>query len=207
VRTDLCDQARYSLALAAPEPRLMRGRLRQTSLLQFSLSTRLTMFPIVRRFYSSTSATSIASQFLSKSQSLPPHTQTQILDANQLQRFSATLSRPELSQSLPESGTPLPACYHLAYFTPSQVEEELGRDGTDTTFNPPSPFTRRMWAGGELEWIGVEANRLKVGQEVRETTKLVSAVGKKTRAGEEMVIVGVEKTYENEHGVALIDKR
>ncbi|KAE9380629.1 hypothetical protein N431DRAFT_432917 [Stipitochalara longipes BDJ] len=161
----------------------------------------------IRRFYSSTSATSIASQFLSKSQSLPPHTQTQLLDANQLQRFSATLSRPELSQSLPETGTPLPACYHLAYFTPSQVEEELGRDGTDTTFNPPSPFTRRMWAGGELEWIGGEANRLKIGQTVTETTKLVSAVGKKTRSGEEMVVVGVEKVYENEQGVALVDKR
>jgi len=42
---------------------------------------------------------------------------------------------------------------------------------------------------------------------VTETTKLVSAVGKMTRAGEEMVVVGVEKSYENEQGVALIDKR
>jgi hydroxyacyl-ACP dehydratase HTD2-like protein with hotdog domain len=64
-----------------------------------------------------------------------------------------------------------------------------------------------MWAGGELEWISGETNRLKVGQLVTETTKLVSVLGKKTRAGEEMVVVGVEKTYENENGVALIDKR
>lgn len=83
----------------------------------------------------------------------------------------------------------------------------MGRDGTDTTFNPPRPFTRRMWAGGELEWVGGEKNRLKVGQEVTERTKLVSAEGKKTRAGEEMVVVGVEKQFENEHGVALIDRR
>jgi len=165
------------------------------------------MLPTIRHFSSSTSATSIASQFLSKSQSQPPHVQTQLLDANQLQRFSATLSRPELSKSLPKNGTPFPACYHLAYFTPSQLEDELGRDGTDTTFNPSSPFTRRMWAGGELEWIGGEGNRLKVGQEVTETTKLVSAVGKRMRAGEEVVVVGVEKLYENRHGVALIDKR
>ena len=88
-----------------------------------------------------------------------------------------------------------------------QIEEELGRDGTDTTFNPPSPFTRRMWAGGELELIAGDREGLSIGQEVRETTKLVSSVGKKTRAGEEMVVVGVEKKYENEHGVALIDKR
>lgn len=162
-----------------------------------------------RRLYSSgnASANSIATLFLSKTQSLPERTQIQLLDGNQLQRLSATLSRTELSSSIPQNGTSLPACYHLAYFTPAQVEEELGRDGTDTTFNPPSPFTRRMWAGGELEWVGGDANRLKVGQEVRETTKLVSAVGKKTKAGEEMVIVGVEKTYENENGIALIDKR
>lgn len=64
-----------------------------------------------------------------------------------------------------------------------------------------------MWAGGELEWTGGEANRLKVGETVTETTKLVSAAGKKTKADEEMVVVGVEKIYENEHGVALIDRR
>jgi hydroxyacyl-ACP dehydratase HTD2-like protein with hotdog domain len=87
------------------------------------------------------------------------------------------------------------------------VEEALGRDGTDTTFNPPSPFTRRMWAGGELEWLGGDNNKLRVGQQVTETTKLISAVGKKTRAGEEMIVVGVEKAFENEDGVALIDKR
>jgi hydroxyacyl-ACP dehydratase HTD2-like protein with hotdog domain len=159
------------------------------------------------RLYTSTPAASIASQFLSKSQLLPPHVQSQILDANQLQRLSATLSRSELSQALPKNGSALPPCYHLAYFTPAQVEEALGRDGTDTTFNPPSPFTRRMWAGGELEWLGGGNNKLRVGQQVTETTKLISAVGKKTREGEEMVVVGVEKAYENEDGVALIDKR
>jgi len=163
----------------------------------------------LKRLYSSSSpsATSIASQFLTKTQSQPSLTQTQLLDANQLQRFSAALSRAELAKGLPEKGTPLPPCYHLTYFTPAQVEEELGKDGTDTTFNPPSPFTRRMWAGGELEWIAEEGKGLCVGQEVTETTKLVSSVGKKTRSGEEMVIVGVEKRFENEHGVALIDKR
>ena len=62
-----------------------------------------------------------------------------------------------------------------------------------------------MWAGGELEWI--VGNRLEVGQTVTETTKLISAAGKKTKAGEEMVVVGVEKRFENEYGVALVDKR
>lgn len=41
-----------------------------------------------------------------------------------------------------------------------------------------------------------------------ETTKLLSAepkIIKKT--GDEMIVVGVEKTFENENGVALIDRR
>lgn len=171
-------------------------------------SRRLLLNPrILRRPYSSAWAISVAAQFLSSSQTQPPRARTQLLDGNQLQRLSATLSRSELANSLPENGTPLPAGYHLAYFTPAQVEAHLGRDGTDTTFNPPRPFTRRMWAGGELEWTGGDINRLKVGQKVTEVTKLVSSVGKKTRGGEEMIVVGVEKTYENEHGIALIDKR
>lgn len=167
--------------------------------------------PPFRRFHSlippSQSASAIAFQWLSKTQKLPPQKQTQLLDANQLQRFSATLSRTELSESLPENDTPLPACYHLAYFTPSQIEQDLGRDGTDTTFNPPNPFTRRMWAGGELEWIQKDTGRLKVGQVVTERTELLSAEGKRTRAGEEMIVVAVEKQYENEHGLALVDRR
>jgi len=170
------------------------------------------MLRVTRRFYSSTiskppDATTTAQQFLTKHHSLPPRVCTQFLDTNQLQRLSATLSRPELAKGVPREGTPIPACWHLAYFTPCQLEEELGRDGSDTTFNPPRPFTRRMWAGGELEWVGGETNRLRVGQEVKEATKLVSALGKRTKAGEDMVVVGVEKSYETKEGVALIDKR
>ncbi|KAK0103461.1 hypothetical protein ONS95_005484 [Cadophora gregata] len=167
---------------------------------------RLARPQVFRRLYSSEpDAKVIASEFLTKTQSNPPYTQTQLLDANQLQRFSATFSRSELAKVLPKNGTPLPAGYHLAYFTPAQVEEELGRDGTDTTFNPPSPYTRRMWAGGELEWV--KENKLRVGQEVTETTRLVSAYAKKSRVGNDMIIVSVEKKFQNEHGVALIDKR
>ena len=168
------------------------------------------MSRISRRLYttsassSPSSAVSIASHFLTSSQSLPPRKNTQLLDANQLHLLSATLSRPS---DFPQDGTPIPACHHLAYFTPSQQESDLGRDGTDTTFNPPRPFTRRMWAGGELEWIAGKEKGLKVGQRVTETTRLVRAEGKRTRAGEEMVVVGVEKEFENEFGVAVVDKR
>lgn len=168
------------------------------------------MSRIARRLYSSStppsasSAVSIASSFLASSQASPPPKHTRLLDANQLQLLSATLARPD---AIPKDGTPIPAGYHLAYFTPSQHEKDLGLDGTDTTFNPPRPFTRRMWAGGELEWLAGKEKGLKVGQRVTETTRLTRADGKRTRAGEEMVVVGVEKEFENEFGVAVIDRR
>jgi hypothetical protein len=63
-----------------------------------------------------------------------------------------------------------------------------------------------MWAGGELRWAG-SRNLLRLGQRVGETTVVRSAEGKRTRAGEEMVVVGVEKTFDNEGGWAVVDKR
>ncbi|KAG9233413.1 hypothetical protein BJ875DRAFT_485186 [Amylocarpus encephaloides] len=166
---------------------------------------------------SNPSAASIASQFLATHASLPPHQGTRFLDPNSLQRFSAALSRSELAlPEPPPQWTPLPPCYHLAYFLPAQVEEELGADGTDTMFNPPTPYTRRMWAGGELEWIHTglkdigdwRKRGLRVGTLVNEMTKLVSAEGKETKSGEEMVVVGVRKEYESQDdGLMLVDKR
>ena len=140
-----------------------------------------------------------------------PMSRSQLLDPNQLQRLSLTLGRPNLYSGLsihekePGNGTPLPPGYHLAYFTPAVLPHELGRDGTDLTFSPDRPFTRRMWAGGELRWM--RDNPLRVGDVAVETTKLLSAEPKATRTGEEMILVGVEKTFENADGVALVDRR
>lgn len=50
-------------------------------------------------------------------------------------------------------------------------------------------------------------NLLRVGQTVTETTRVLSAAGKRTKAGEEMVVVGVEKEFANEAGVAVVDQR
>ncbi|KAL4804816.1 hypothetical protein BDV18DRAFT_161906 [Aspergillus unguis] len=195
-----------------------------------SLSTRLTFLSI--RFASSSSSTSasqIATSFLSRFQSLGPQTRTQYLDANQLRLLSLTLNRPSLyphSQELsstvassnnddPETsippGTPLPAGYHLVYFTPAFLESELGLDGTDTSYNPSHPFTRRMWAGGEVSWPRDEQGRvnpLRVGERVTETTRVLSAEAKTVRkTGEEMIVVGVEKEFRNGGGVAVVDQR
>ncbi|CAJ2507125.1 Uu.00g083110.m01.CDS01 [Anthostomella pinea] len=135
----------------------------------------------------------------------------QVLDGNQLQRLSLTLNRrslhPELDVAIeaPPPGTPIPPGYHLVYFTPTGVESELGPDGTDSTFNAPSPFTRRMWAGGRMKWT--KDCPLLVGQEAEERTRLLNAVAKRSRDGSEMVLVEVEKQFWNEKGLALVDQR
>jgi hydroxyacyl-ACP dehydratase HTD2-like protein with hotdog domain len=137
----------------------------------------------------------------------PVSIRKQLIDANQLQLLSITLGRTPTSNNAPPVGTPVPPGYHLVYFTPSIIESELGLDGTDRSVNPLSPYTRRMWAGGELQWTQDTNFLLRVGQEVRETTRLLSAEPKKLKSGGEMLLVGVEKTFENEKGVALVDKR
>ncbi|KAL5360989.1 hypothetical protein BJX96DRAFT_175816 [Aspergillus floccosus] len=172
------------------------------------------------RSASEATAPSIAASFLSRFQSMGPQTRSQVLDANQLQLLSLTLNRPSLYPNSPSlsnasgvvpTGTPLPPAYHLVYFTPAFLEGELGADGTDASYNPEPPFTRRMWAGGEVQWprgADGKPNPLRVGQEVQETTRVLSAEPKIIRkTGDEMIVVGVEKELRNEHGVAVIDRR
>ena len=171
---------------------------------------------ILRRFHSTAEGVSastrlIANDLLAKADKKPPLKRKQLLDANQIQLLSLTLNRPKLysarsvHEEPPVNGTPVPPGYHLAYFTPAALSTELGKDGTDTSYNPDKPFTRRMWAGGELTWK--KENPLLVGDSVTETTELLSAEPKFTRNGEEMIVVGVQKTFENAKGTALIDKR
>ena len=141
-------------------------------------------------------------------------TRTQTLDANQLQKLCLTLghrhlpslgSAVDLTKTTPPDGTPLPPGYHLVYFTPSDLEQDLGHDGTDRTFNAPEPFTRRMWAGGRMSWL--PGSELRVGDTVQEHTTLLAATPKKSRDGSEMVLVEVEKKLCSQRGLAVVDQR
>ncbi|EGY22463.1 hypothetical protein VD0002_g1679 [Verticillium dahliae] len=139
-------------------------------------------------------------------------TRRQVVDGNQLQKLSLTLGRRRLARDLdvsisaPPTGTPLPHGYHLVYFTPNGIEGELGADGTDKTFNAPAPFSRRMWAGGKMTWPARE-QPIRVGDEVEERTRLLSATAKTSRRGEDMVLVDVEKEFWGPNGLALVDQR
>ncbi|CAD6446181.1 b1d1322f-cf7d-438a-9e5e-c62acb6e3787 [Sclerotinia trifoliorum] len=155
-------------------------------------------------------ADTLLQDWKSQSQSRESLIRSQFLDINQLRRLNATLPFPSVFAAPATTAThkipvPIPPCHHLVYFTPSDAEHKLGPDGSDRIFNPPGPFTRRMWAGGELEWVS--GNELAVGQKVVEKTKLESAEAKRTRNGEDMLVVRVEKKFENSEGLALVDRR
>jgi hydroxyacyl-ACP dehydratase HTD2-like protein with hotdog domain len=164
----------------------------------------------------------IADAFLSKFSQGQSFTRSQLLDANQLRLFSLTLDRaklwPDSHKSLedvePLDGTPIPAGYHLAYFTPPQLPGILGQDGTDTSFNPDPPFTRRMWAGGGIEWPGSDSTSgnmsyLRVGDVATETTRVLSCEPKTIRrTGENMLVVGVVKEFrDSKDNLCVVDKR
>lgn len=141
-----------------------------------------------------------------------PITRNQVLDGNQLQKLCITLGRPRLnvhdpsiSLEPPAAGAFVPPGYHLVYFTPLDFEGSLGPDGSDRAFNPPPPFIRRMWAGGQMRWF---EQKLRVGDCVREVTKLAGVTVKKSRSGDEMVLVEVDKEYYAPNGVlSLADRR
>ena len=166
----------------------------------------------------------VADAFISKFAAGQTFVRKQLLDANQLRLWSLTLDRPQLwagspsesslEDAEPVQGTPLPAGYHLAYFTPAQLPGILGRDGTDASFNPDSPFTRRMWAGGSVHWPGADPSQsspqlLRVGDTATEVTKVLSCEPKTIKkTGESMLVVGVEKEFRNSKDeLCVIDRR
>lgn len=175
------------------------------------------MSRVFRRFASSSSgvsASEAAKEILQRYGGKPVSVREQLLDANQARLLSITLGRQDVHQKIsldsdgaPVEGTPLPPGYHLVYFTPTYQEQNLGIDGTDKTLNPLAPWQRRMWAGGSLEWTQDPKKILRIGQKVRETTEITSAEEKTMKSGDSMILAGLVKTFENEHGVALVDRR
>lgn len=175
------------------------------------------MSRILRRCYSSStaSASEAAAEILQRfGPDKPISVREQLLDANQLRLFTLTLGRSSLHaegisavQEAPKYGTAVPPGYHLCYFLPAFLEQDLGNDGTDKTLNPLSPWTRRMWAGGDLEWTQDPSRILRVGQMVKETTRVTSAQAKEMKSGGSLILAGLEKVFENENGVALVDRR
>lgn len=131
---------------------------------------------------------------------------SQVLEVAQANKMQSTLKHLNLfDNKVLSNGDSLPLCYHFAYFLPQLTEAELGPDGADKTFNAGDPYTRRMWAGGELSWE--TDNPLLLGQTVEETTSLDKAESKQTRDKKTMIVVTAKKEYHNKNGLALTDRR
>ena len=58
-----------------------------------------------------------------------------------------------------------------------------------------------------MEWKQFPAKLLRIGQTVTEITRITSAEAKTNKAGESLILAGLEKTFETDNGVALVDKR
>ncbi|CEH17661.1 hypothetical protein CBOM_04061 [Ceraceosorus bombacis] len=116
--------------------------------------------------------------------------------------------RNPLALSLAESlsnGFPLIPSEHLSLFTPLVPSSALGQDGSDQTFNPPAPFTRRMWAGGEMHFS--HGRPLTVEQVAEERTWIERVDIKRTKAGDEMLVVWVRKEIGDGEGESIVDLR
>lgn len=104
-------------------------------------------------------------------------TVTDTLDPAQARKMQATLDRePAIAV-----GEELPPAWHWLYFHDPVRAGDLGDDGHPRLglSLPQFPLTRRMWAGGRLEW----ARPLRVGVPAIRTSTVASIDSKQGRTG------------------------
>ncbi|KAI0647099.1 hypothetical protein C8Q79DRAFT_1009241 [Trametes meyenii] len=103
----------------------------------------------------------------------------------------------------PQKGAPLSYGHHLVFFHPRNPEGALRSDGTDTDFCPPEPFTRRMWAGGRMEW----KRPLCVGDEATAQATIGAVTKKGFERAAPMVFVSQKIQYkERKSGAVCIEE-
>ncbi len=110
----------------------------------------------------------------------------------------ATLARPNLE--CPKADDPLPALWHWYAFPPVVGMADLSADGHPKLggFLPPVPFERRMWASGDLRFLG----ELRVGEEI-EKTSVITRVDEKYGSTGGMVFVEVAHELRGRAGLAI----
>jgi 3-methylfumaryl-CoA hydratase len=103
----------------------------------------------------------------------------------------------------PKPGDAAPFTTHWCLAQPVFPASELGPDGHPARggFLPPVPLPRRMWAGGELEFLGT----LRVGDETTRTSR-ISDVTMKTGNSGVLCFVSVEHRITTPRGTALRER-
>jgi 3-methylfumaryl-CoA hydratase len=94
----------------------------------------------------------------------------------------------------------LPPLWHWLYFLPAARQSEIGPDGHARRggFLPPVPLPRRMWAGGQLEFLGP----LHVGDAIRRVSTIDDVTIKTGRSGT-LCFVRVRHEIAGPRGLAL----
>lgn len=104
----------------------------------------------------------------------------------------------------PKRGDVAPHTVHWCLAQPVAAMNALGPDGHAARgeFLPPVPLTRRMWAGGELQFL----DPLRVGDDVTRLSK-ISDVTMKTGSTGILCFVSVEHTITTPRGVAIKERQ
>jgi 3-methylfumaryl-CoA hydratase len=104
----------------------------------------------------------------------------------------------------PRDGDAAPWTTHWCLAQPVFPMSMLGPDGHPTRggFLPPVPLPRRMWAGGEIEFVAP----LRVGDETTRTSR-ISDVTMKTGSTGALCFVAVEHTITTPRGVAIRERQ
>lgn len=103
----------------------------------------------------------------------------------------------------PKTGDAAPFTVHWCLAQPVFPMSMLGPDGHPTRggFLPPVPLPRRMWAGGELEFI----DPLRVGDEAMRTSRISDVTVKSGSTGT-LCFVAVEHVITTSRGVAIRER-
>src|SRR5579859_4668862 len=104
----------------------------------------------------------------------------------------------------PKTGDAAPFTVHWCLAQPVFPMSMLGPDGHPTRggFLPPVPLPRRMWAGGELEFL----DPLRVGDEAKRTSR-ISDVTLKTGSTGTLCFVAVEHVMTTSRGIAIRERQ
>jgi 3-methylfumaryl-CoA hydratase len=104
----------------------------------------------------------------------------------------------------PATGDAAPFTVHWCLAQPVFPMSMLGPDGHPTRggFLPPVPLPRRMWAGGELEFL----DTLRVGDEAQRTSR-ISDVTMKTGSTGALCFVSVEHLVTTARGTAIRERQ
>src|SRR5580704_1169593 len=104
----------------------------------------------------------------------------------------------------PKPGDAAPFTTHWCLAQPVYPASELGPDGHPARggFLPPVPLPRRMWAGGQLEFL----DTLRVGDEATRTSR-ISDVTMKTGSTGVLCFVSVQHEVTTSRGVAIRERQ